>query len=108
MRSVSVGYDDGLFTGPTASPEWEPSYLPDQVVAPITSLWVDGGRPPTGFGRVDDPAQYAARVFADALRREGHPGPGRASPSGRLPTAPTRSRPSRAPRSTRSSSTSST
>ncbi len=71
VRSVSVGYDDGLFTGPAASPSWEPSYLPDQVVAPITSLWVDGGRPRSGFGRVEDPAQYAARVFADALRREG-------------------------------------
>ncbi len=71
VSRVSVGYDDSLFTGPTASPHWEPSYLPDQVVAPITALWVDGGRPSSGFGRVEDPSQYAAGIFADALRREG-------------------------------------
>ena len=55
VRTVRLGYDDGLFTGPTASPSWEPDYLPDQVVAPISALWVDGGRPPWGYGRVDRP-----------------------------------------------------
>jgi D-alanyl-D-alanine carboxypeptidase/D-alanyl-D-alanine-endopeptidase (penicillin-binding protein 4) len=70
VRTVEVGFDDSLFTGPVASPDWEPGYLPDDVVSPITALWVDGGRPESGFGRVDDPSGYAARVFADALRRQ--------------------------------------
>lgn len=69
--SVRLVYDDSLFSGPQASPQWEPDYLPDQVVAPITALWVDGGRPSWGYGRVDDPASYAAEVFASALREAG-------------------------------------
>ncbi len=45
--------------------------MPDGVVSPITALWVDGGRSPTGYGRVSDPALTAATVFADALSRAG-------------------------------------
>jgi D-alanyl-D-alanine carboxypeptidase/D-alanyl-D-alanine-endopeptidase (penicillin-binding protein 4) len=45
--------------------------VPDGVVSPITPLWVDEGRPSTGFGRVDDPALSAATVFAGALARSG-------------------------------------
>jgi D-alanyl-D-alanine carboxypeptidase/D-alanyl-D-alanine-endopeptidase (penicillin-binding protein 4) len=71
VRRVSLGFDDGLFTGPVASPHWRKDYLPDQVVAPITALAVDGGRPPWGYGRVSDPPAYAAQVFAAGLRREG-------------------------------------
>jgi D-alanyl-D-alanine carboxypeptidase/D-alanyl-D-alanine-endopeptidase (penicillin-binding protein 4) len=66
-----VGYDDSLFTGSSASPQWEPDYLPDQVVAPISALLLDGGRPSSGFGRVDDPSAYAAQRFAVALRKAG-------------------------------------
>ena len=80
VRTVRLGYDDGLFTGPTASPSWEPDYLPDQVVAPISALWVDGGRPPWGYGRVTDPAAYAADVYAAALRRTGITVRGRVTP----------------------------
>lgn len=70
-RRITVGYDDSLFTGPTASPTWEPDYVPDGVVSPITSLWVDEGRPAEGFGRVPDPALTAATVFAGALSDAG-------------------------------------
>jgi D-alanyl-D-alanine carboxypeptidase/D-alanyl-D-alanine-endopeptidase (penicillin-binding protein 4) len=70
-RRVSVGYDDSLFTGPTAETTWEKDYVPDGVVSPITPLWVDQGRSPTGFGRVPDPALTAATVFAGALSRAG-------------------------------------
>jgi len=70
-RRVSVGYDDSLFTGPSAEPTWEKDYVPDGVVSPITSLWVDEGRSPTGFGRVADPALRAATVFAEALVKAG-------------------------------------
>lgn len=71
VTRVRIGYDDSLFTGPTASPEWPPNYLPDGVVAPITALHVDGGRPESGTGRVADPSRAAADAFAAALRRTG-------------------------------------
>nr|WP_301539857.1 D-alanyl-D-alanine carboxypeptidase/D-alanyl-D-alanine-endopeptidase [Nocardioides sp. zg-DK7169] len=69
--AARVSYDDFLFTGPAASPGWEPSYLPDGVVAPISALWVDGGRPENGLGRVADPARAAADAFTAALRGAG-------------------------------------
>ncbi|GAA4701472.1 D-alanyl-D-alanine carboxypeptidase/D-alanyl-D-alanine endopeptidase [Nocardioides conyzicola] len=68
---IRLGYDASLFTGPDVSPHWPDSYIPDGVVAPIQSLWVDEGRPADGDGRVDDPAQAAATVFAAALTRAG-------------------------------------
>jgi D-alanyl-D-alanine carboxypeptidase/D-alanyl-D-alanine-endopeptidase (penicillin-binding protein 4) len=71
VRTVRVGYDDSLFSGPSADPHWPASYLRDGVVAPITALWVDEGRPATGTGRVDDPSATAATVFAGALARAG-------------------------------------
>lgn len=71
VTRVRVGYDDSLFTGPAVNPAWEPDYLTDEVVAPISALWVDGAREPSGFGRVEDPSATAAAAFADALRRAG-------------------------------------
>ncbi len=71
QRAVSLAYDDSLFSGPVASPTWEPGYLPEGVVAPITALWVDRGAAPSGFGRVADPSLRAAEVFAEALERAG-------------------------------------
>ena len=68
---VRLGYDASLFEGPAAAPTWEPDYLPDEVVAPISALWVDEGRPRSGYGRVADPAARAALVFSRALAREG-------------------------------------
>lgn len=82
---VRLTYDASLFTGPTESARWEPDYIPDGIVSPITSLWVDQGRDPSGLGRVGDPARTAAQVFSRALAREGvrvqgRPTPGRALP----------------------------
>jgi D-alanyl-D-alanine carboxypeptidase/D-alanyl-D-alanine-endopeptidase (penicillin-binding protein 4) len=71
VRRVRVGYDDSLFTGPAVNPRWPDDYVPDGVVAPITALWVDEGRPPSGLGRVADPSRAAADAFAAALRRAG-------------------------------------
>jgi D-alanyl-D-alanine carboxypeptidase/D-alanyl-D-alanine-endopeptidase (penicillin-binding protein 4) len=69
---VRLSYDASLFTGPPASPGWEDDYLPDDVVSPITALWVDGGREQPGQApRADDPAAAAAAVFAAALRERG-------------------------------------
>ena len=71
VHSVRLGYDDSLFSGPAVSPHWPADYVPDGVVAPITALWVDEGRPASGIGRVADPSRAAASAFAGALARTG-------------------------------------
>ena len=72
VRRVRLGYDASLFTGPAVSPQWKASYVPDDVVSPISALWVDEGRVETGLAsRSDDPALAAAEVFADELERAG-------------------------------------
>lgn len=68
---VRVGYDVSLFSGPAVSPHWPDTYVPEAVVSPITSLWVDEGRPESGSGRVADPAATAAAEFAAALTKAG-------------------------------------
>jgi D-alanyl-D-alanine carboxypeptidase/D-alanyl-D-alanine-endopeptidase (penicillin-binding protein 4) len=68
---VRVSYDASLFTGPADNPAWEPGYVPEGIVSPITALWVDEGRSASGFGRVADPALTAAQAFAGALAAEG-------------------------------------
>lgn len=71
VSRVKLSYDATLFSGPGDTPAWEAGYIPDGVVAPITSLMVDMGHHPRGWGRVDDPARTAADAYADALRDEG-------------------------------------
>lgn len=71
VGQVQLAYDHSLFSGPTASPAWEADYVPDGVVSPITALWVDEGRSPTGFGRVGDPPLAAAQAFVTALTDAG-------------------------------------
>jgi D-alanyl-D-alanine carboxypeptidase/D-alanyl-D-alanine-endopeptidase (penicillin-binding protein 4) len=71
VRSVTLSYDTSLFTGPELSPHWPKSYVPDNEVSPITSLWVDQGINPDGDSRQSDPAAVAAAQFAGFLRRAG-------------------------------------
>lgn len=72
VTSVRLGYDDSLFTGPVVDGDWRPSYIPSDVVAPVTALQVDGGRERPGFAaRADDPAFDAARKFAAMLDDHG-------------------------------------
>jgi D-alanyl-D-alanine carboxypeptidase/D-alanyl-D-alanine-endopeptidase (penicillin-binding protein 4) len=72
VQRVSVGFDDSLFEGPAVNPRWEPSYIPDSVVSPISPLWVDEGRETVGLAlRVSDPAQVAADRFASLLADQG-------------------------------------
>jgi len=66
---VRVGFDDSLFTGPAVNPHWEPSYVPDNVVTPISALWVDEGIPENDWRRSRQPAAEAARAFVRALER---------------------------------------
>lgn len=96
-HKVRLGYDATLFTGPRVDPHWPADYVPDGVVAPITSLWVDEGRPASGLGRVADPPAVAATTFAAALDRAGvkvlgSPRPERADPQA-APVASVRSAP---------------
>jgi serine-type D-Ala-D-Ala carboxypeptidase/endopeptidase (penicillin-binding protein 4) len=71
VRTVHLGYDASLFTGPAVNPHWPKDYIPDDVVTPITALWADEGLDPDGSGRVADPPATAAATFAGFLRQDG-------------------------------------
>jgi D-alanyl-D-alanine carboxypeptidase/D-alanyl-D-alanine-endopeptidase (penicillin-binding protein 4) len=83
VRSVSLGYDAGLFSGPAVNPRWLPLYVGEGIAAPTTALWVDEGRVVRGLARRSpSPALAAATVFARQLRAAGLtvavPGPAKA------------------------------
>lgn len=69
VAQVTLGYDESLFTGPGASAAWEDSYVPNQIVTPISPLWADRGI--RDGVRTREPARAAAERFADLLRSEG-------------------------------------
>ncbi len=69
VEQVRVGYDDSLFTGPAASSTWEDSYVPGQVVTPISALWTERGI--SNGVRTSEPARAAASTFATLLGRQG-------------------------------------
>jgi serine-type D-Ala-D-Ala carboxypeptidase/endopeptidase (penicillin-binding protein 4) len=72
VREVRVAADASLFSGSSTSPTWEPSYVPSDVVSPISALWVDEGRVRAGFAeRSTDPVAAAAAAFVGGLRRHG-------------------------------------
>jgi len=83
QRSVRLGYDVSLYTGPLMAPGWTTSYVTTGNVTPITSLEVDQGRL-TASGKPEDadnpvnfrprsftPAAGAAASFASFLRAQG-------------------------------------
>ena len=41
--SVRLDYETSIFTGPSASPAWEKSYVAQRIVTPVSALMVDGG-----------------------------------------------------------------
>ncbi|MGH3333923.1 MAG: D-alanyl-D-alanine carboxypeptidase/D-alanyl-D-alanine endopeptidase [Nocardioidaceae bacterium] len=67
MDKVRLGYDTSLFSGPAASPDWPASYITDNVVTPISALWVDQGR--GSAGTADGPPLDATRAFAKELEK---------------------------------------
>lgn len=82
-RTVRLGYDTSLFTGPALAPGWTSSYITTGNVTPITSLEVDQGRLTPG-GKPQDadvpgnfrprsftPASDAVAAFASFLRGAG-------------------------------------
>jgi D-alanyl-D-alanine carboxypeptidase/D-alanyl-D-alanine-endopeptidase (penicillin-binding protein 4) len=80
--TVTLGYDASLFSGRSASPTWEPSYVPGNIVTPVSALWADQGV--SSGVRARDPADAAARVFAGLLADRGIDVTGRPS-SGAAP-----------------------
>jgi D-alanyl-D-alanine carboxypeptidase/D-alanyl-D-alanine-endopeptidase (penicillin-binding protein 4) len=70
--SVSVGYDDSLFSGPRTAPGWKPGYVPEGSVAPVAALTIDEGRQdPRGSARYADPPRSTAEIFASLLGHYG-------------------------------------
>lgn len=67
--SVNLGFDASLFAGPDASPAWEPSYVSENIVTPVSALWADQGEQ-NGI-RARDPAVDAASTFARLLEDRG-------------------------------------
>ncbi len=68
---VRLKYDTSLFAGPAVSPDWESSYVQDDVVTPVSPLWVNEGREVSGeVTRTGNPAADAAQQFAKALARQ--------------------------------------
>lgn len=70
VRRVRLAYDDSLFRGPAVNPHWPDTYLPEDVVPPITALWADEGHA-EHYGFVADPAATATADFRRALQRAG-------------------------------------
>ena len=68
--SVSLGFDDSLFSGPDVSTHWESSYVRGNIVTPVSALWADVGVGAGGI-RERQPANSAARAFATLLEKNG-------------------------------------
>lgn len=66
ITSVSLGYDDSLFTGAVWHVDW--GVADRAFVSPVSALVVDEGATSPG---VDSAAPAAARLFADQLRAAG-------------------------------------
>lgn len=71
VSRVRLAYDDSAFSGPAVNPAWPATYIPEDVVPPISSLWVDEAHDPSGSGFLVDPAAGAVQAFGSALRANG-------------------------------------
>ena len=71
-KSVTLRFDDTLFTGPRTAEGWPDSYVATGVVSPVSALSVDGGRTSAASrSRSTDPALSAATFFAARLTAAG-------------------------------------
>src|SRR4051812_19625290 len=73
VSTVSLGFDDYLFSGPPLSPTWNPADIAAGFVAPVTALAVDTAkiRPGEYPPRYADPSLAAATTFAQRLAEAG-------------------------------------
>ncbi len=69
VDQVALGYDASLFTGPSASPGWEASYVSGNIVTPVSALWADQGV--ANGVRSRDPAAERGQDFARLLEDRG-------------------------------------
>ncbi|HJQ05266.1 MAG TPA: D-alanyl-D-alanine carboxypeptidase/D-alanyl-D-alanine-endopeptidase [Nocardioides sp.] len=96
IRSVRLGYDDSLFSGPSVNTRWEDDYVSSGEVAPTSALWVDEGHDAAGDSIANPPATATA-VFRKALVRRGITVTGASTPtvapSGASPVAKVTSAP---------------
>ncbi len=89
VTAVRLGYDDSLFTGPSQSRAWEPTYVTSGVIAPVTALMADQGRVTAdGTARLADPAAGAASQFAGLLSDAGVKVRGEVNPAGTTGSQP--------------------
>lgn len=72
LRSVTLGYDASLFSGPATNHKWEPGYTTEGIAAPTSALWIDQGRVSPGMARrAASPALATAQAFARGLKAAG-------------------------------------
>jgi D-alanyl-D-alanine carboxypeptidase/D-alanyl-D-alanine-endopeptidase (penicillin-binding protein 4) len=73
VTTVSLGFDDSLFSAPTLSPTWNPADIAAGFVAPVTALAVDTAKITSGEypPRYPDPSLAAAKTFAQRLTEAG-------------------------------------
>ncbi|MFC6083416.1 D-alanyl-D-alanine carboxypeptidase/D-alanyl-D-alanine endopeptidase [Sphaerisporangium aureirubrum] len=72
VTSVTLGYDDSLFSGPRTATGWKPGYIPEGSVAPVSALTMDEGRTdPDRDARYADPARSTAEAFRVLLGKYG-------------------------------------
>ncbi len=70
--TVTLRFDDTLFTGPRTAEGWPDSYVATGVVSPVSALSVDGGRTSgASRSRSSDPALAAVTYFAARLAAAG-------------------------------------
>jgi D-alanyl-D-alanine carboxypeptidase/D-alanyl-D-alanine-endopeptidase (penicillin-binding protein 4) len=69
VGQVRLGYDASLFTGPAASPAWDPTYVTANIVTPVSALWADQGEA-NGI-RSRNPALSAGKIFTRLLKERG-------------------------------------
>lgn len=100
-RSVRLGYDTSLYSGPGMAPGWSDADISTGNVTPIVALEADQGRltasgaledwdDPVNFSpRTTDPAGLTASAFAGLLQRDGITVSGGPSPASAPASAPT-------------------
>lgn len=86
VTEISLRYDNSLFEGPTTSPDWDPSFVPLDIVQQTAALTAAEGSPQIPRAALNaDPAAAVAVWFADQIGAAGITVtdilPGSASPS---------------------------
>lgn len=71
VHSVTLGFDDSMFSGPTLNPRWAASDSRLGMVGPVTALGLAAKAPRYGHAAPADPSLAAAQAFATALHRAG-------------------------------------